>query len=110
MALIEFLHSKARALVVFLFSEIALGLFFLSTIVSCAVFDWPYYGLIFGIILMVAAIPFHWNGKKWKMGYVVSFLLNSVGSGLSVSTLYLDKAVSVIPFELLVAALPAAVR
>lgn len=107
MSLINFLHSKARGFVVLLFAEIALGLLIFSTTVSCSIFE-KWYGLIGGVVLMIAAIPFHWYGKKWKIGYLISFLLNSVGSGMSVSALFVVKGVAADLPQLFLATLPAA--
>ncbi len=107
MSLMNYLHTKARGFVVFLFAEIALGLLILSTTVSCSIFE-KWYGLAGGVVLMLAAIPFHWNGKKWNAGYMVSFLLNSVGSGMSVSALFVAKGMSIDLPQLLLAAIPAA--
>lgn len=107
MSLIKYLHSKARGFVVFLFAEIALLLLILSTAASCSLLE-KWYGLAGGVLLMVAAVPFHWNGKKWKTGYLISYLLNSVGSGMSVSALFVAKDVPADLPQLLAAAIPAA--
>lgn len=107
MMLLEYLHGKARGFVVFLFAEVAVGLLVISAAASCLVLE-KWYGLIGGVLLMIAAIPFHWNGKKWKYGYWVSFLLNSVGSGMSVSALLVAKSVPSSLPQLLLAAVPAA--
>ena len=47
-----------------------------------------WYGLVTGLALMLIAIPFHSSGKTAKIGYIISFLLNSIGVGLSISTFY----------------------
>lgn len=107
MSIITFLHTKARAFVVFLFSVISLGVLVLSTLLATAVFQ-KWYGLVVGVVLMLCAIPFHWIGKTDKWGYLLSFLLNTVANGFSVSAYYLSKSIPLDPYSLLLAAVPAA--
>ncbi len=108
MSLVGFIHAKARAFVVFLFSLLALGILILTTLAAgiCPT-DGYLFLLLAGVLLMAVAIPFHWNGKKWKTGYLISFLLNSVGSGLSVSALFVAKQLREEFLTRLLAALPA---
>ena len=47
-----------------------------------------WFGIIVGLSLMLVAIPFHFSGRLSRVGYVISFLLNSVGVGFSISTFY----------------------
>jgi len=68
MSLVQFLHTKAKAFVVFLFAVISIGVFIISTLISTAILK-EWYGLIPGLILMILAIPFHWIGKKRKGSY-----------------------------------------
>lgn len=105
--LIEFLNTKAKAFVVFLFSMVAVGLFILTTAFATAVCS-KWYGLIVGVALMISAIPFHCAGKKKRVGYLISFLLNSVANGFSVSAYYLTRGISLNFYEMLFAAIPAA--
>lgn len=107
MSILQFLNTKAKAFVVFLFSLISLGLFILSTLFATAVCP-KWYGLAIGIGLMLLAIPFHWIGKKYKWGYLLSFLLNSIGSGFSVSAYYVTKHIPLDLYSLLLAIIPAA--
>lgn len=88
--LVEFLNTKAKAVVVFLLSLISLGLFVFAGLIAVAVCS-KWYGLIAAGIMMIAAIPFHCTGKKNKVGYLISFLLNSVANGFSVSAYFLTK-------------------
>lgn len=87
LSLLHFLNTKAKPFVVFFFSLLSLGLLIVSTLAGSSLCrEW--YGLIVGILLMLLAIPFHWRAKKNEIGYLISFLLNSVGSGFSVSAYY----------------------
>lgn len=90
MAVIEFIERRKRAFVVFFFAILALK-FFRDFAVLGTHFSGKWTGVILGLSLMILAIPFHWNGKKWKWGYLISFLLNSIGSGFSVSSYYVAK-------------------
>lgn len=109
MSILNFLHTKAKAFVVFLFSLISLGLFIISTTFATAVCK-EWYGIIVGIVLMIIAIVFHCRGKKRKMGYLLSFLLNSVANGFSVSAYYLSSEVTLNFYQMFLALiLPAAI-
>lgn len=106
MSIVQFLNTKAKAFVVFLFSLIALGLLILSTLLATAICQ-KWYGLAIGIGLMLLAIPFHWIGKKYKWGYLLSFLANSIGSGFSVSAYYVSQNIPLDLYSMLLAVLPA---
>lgn len=106
MSILNFLHTKAKAFVVFLFSVISIGIFIISALGATAIFK-EWYGLISGIILMMLAIPFHWMGKKKKGCYLISFLINSIANGCSVSAYYVSENISLHIHSLLLAVLPA---
>jgi hypothetical protein len=102
----NFINTKAKAFVVFLFSAVSLGIFVFSTqfaVILCS----KWYGLIVGISLMILAIPLHILAKKLPILYVVSFLVNFIGCGFSVSAYYLTKDLSLSLFELTIAMIPA---
>lgn len=103
----HFWNTKAKPFVVFVFSLTALGLLLICTYVSTPLFP-RWYGLIPGIALMIAAIPFHFFAKRRPLGYLISFILNSVGSGCSVSAYYSSHALVLDLWEMLTAVLPAA--
>lgn len=106
--LANFINTKAKAVVVFLFSVASLGIFALSTqfaVVLCS----KWYGMIIGISFLVLAIPIHILAKKWSFLYAFSFLVNFIGCGFSVSAYYLTKGLSLNLFELIIAAIPAGV-
>lgn len=48
-------------------------------------------GLIFGVILMIGAIPFYFLGKKAPILYFITFVINIVGVGLSITCYYIFK-------------------
>lgn len=47
-----------------------------------------YFGLITGLGLMIISIPIHLLGKRFSIFYFFSYLFNSIGVGLSISTYY----------------------
>lgn len=103
----DFINSKAKTFVVFLFSIASLGILALST--QVAVFlCYKGTGLIVGVVLMILAIPLHVLGKKASLIYIFSYLANFIGCGFSVSAYYLTRGLSVNLLELIIAALPAA--
>lgn len=80
----NFINTKAKAFVVFLFSLASLFVFSLSTQAAVLISS-KWYGIIAGVALMIAAIPFHIQGKKYSFLYVFSCLLNFIGCGFSAS-------------------------
>ncbi len=104
---VDFLNTKGRAFVIFLFSLICIGLFVVSANFAIAT-GYEFSGIGIGIALMILAIPFHLRGKKNGVCYLVSFLLNSIGNGFSVSAYYLVKEVKVDLYEMLFASVIAA--
>lgn len=107
MALLQFLNSKCKAVIVFMFSIIAIAAFIVTTF-SATLICAKWYGLIIGIFLMLAAVPCHITGKKNRAGYLFSFVLNSVGNGFSASALYLQSDIPLPFVEALIPAVPAA--
>ena len=106
MSLLNFLHTKAKAFVVFLFSLISIGIFIVSALGAAAVLK-EWYSLIPGIILMILAIPFHWMGKKRKHCYLISFLINSVANSCSVAAYYVSQNIHLELHSLLLGVVPA---
>lgn len=106
MSVLNFLDKKCKAVVVFLFSLIAIGLFVFTTFFAMCVCT-KGYGLIIGIVLMLLAIPFHILGKKNPIGYLISFLVNSVANGFSVSAYYLVKGIDIDLGSMIFAIIPA---
>lgn len=90
----NFVNEKCKAVVVFLFSLISIGLFVVSTLFATIVCE-KGYGLIVGVVLMVLAVPFHILGKKTQVGYLISFGINSVANGFSASAYYLIKGITI---------------
>lgn len=107
MSILNHPDTKTKAFVVFLFSMMSIALFILSALFANAVFQ-ELYGLIVGIALMIAAIPFHRMGKSHKLGYLLSFLINSVANGFSVSAYFFSSGIKLNLYEMLISALPAA--
>ena len=99
MRIVDFLNTKGKASVVFLFSLICMGIFVLSANFAIAT-GYEFSGIGIAICLMIIAIPFHILGKKNGIGYLMSFLLNSIGNGFSVSAYYLVKEVEVNLYEI----------
>lgn len=94
-----FSNGKGKPFVVFAFTIIAYILFALSTIFALSICT-EWYGLVIGAILMILAVPVHMFAKKHNMFYVLSYALNTIGSGFAVSAYYLEKELNVIPENL----------
>ena len=105
MSVMNFINTKAKAFVVFLFSLISIALFAVAAFLGVAVFK-EFYGLVASLTLMILAIPFHLQGKKRKWTYTVSFLMNSVANGFSVSAYYTVKNIDLSIEGVLLAAIP----
>lgn len=45
-------------------------------------------GVVLGLVVMVAAIPWHILGKRWKPMYVLSISFNVIGTALAISDYY----------------------
>lgn len=80
-------RTVEKPVVVFGFALAALAILAV-TVPLAMTFCTEWYGLLVGIGMMIAAIPAHVLGKRHPIGYGISFLLNSVGSGFSVATYY----------------------
>ena len=88
-----FIDTKGKPSIIFIFALVAMGIFSGATVFAtdiCGKWD----GIVFGVVLMLLAIPFHIWGKKNKVFYVFSFLLNSLGNAFSVSSYYVSKNLS----------------
>ena len=105
MSISNCINQKARNFTVFGFSLISLIIFPFITIIATATLK-QYYGLIIGIVLMIAAIPFHCIAKKHNALYVISFLLNTIANGFSLSALYISKKINLNFNDLIVAIIP----
>ncbi len=104
-----FSKGKGKPFIVFLFTIIAYITFAFSTVFAMSVCT-EWYGLIVGAVLMMLAVPSHIFAKKHKLFYLLSYILNTVGSGFAASAYYLEKEHSVIPESLFLPILiPAAV-
>ena len=85
--MIAFLRTRGRPLAVggcFLW---VLALFVIATHLS-AQLNVEEGGLVIAVLLMLAAIPFHWFGDRKNALYVVSLTLNAVGMGFSAGAYY----------------------
>lgn len=106
--MIHYLNSKAKAFLIFVFSLVHIGIFVLSSLLASQI-GHKWYGLALGIgiVLMAVAIPFHCKGKKKIWGYLTSFIINSIASGLVVSAYYLNNETTLDLYRLLMGAIPA---
>ena len=85
--------NRLRSLWVMALSVLAIIILSATTLWGTVIFE-KWGGLILGAILMLLAIPFHaLLGKKSKIGYIISFLLNTVGTGFNASAYYNCKSV-----------------
>lgn len=94
-----FSKGKGKPFIVFIFAIMAYVLFAFSTIFAISICT-EWYGLIVGAVLMVLAVPVHIFAKKHKPLYILSYALNTIGSGFVVSAYYLEKELNVIPESL----------
>lgn len=85
--MLSFLKTRGRALLVLAMSVLAIGSFIAATLLGKLIFGW-WAGVIVGVILMGLSVLLHFLGRRNKLGYFLSFLLNSVGAGFSASTYY----------------------
>ncbi len=103
--LLEFINTKTKAYIVFVFSAIALGIMTITTFLGTLIVP-KWYGVIIGIILMLGAIPLHRLARKRSEYYIISFLLNSVGCGFSVAAYYRTTNINVELFQIFFAIVP----
>ncbi len=87
------INTNLKPIVVFLSLLAAMGIFVVSTLFATSVCT-KWYGLVIGFILMLVAIPIHCFGNKMKIGYALSFLVNSVANGFSLSAYYNSKNIA----------------
>lgn len=102
------LDAKAKVPAISAFALLSLVIFAFASMLTCS-FVTKWYGIIVGLVLMIAAILFHCLGKKEKWGYLVSFLLNSIGSGFSLSAVYIKNGYEIKITDMLLAIIPSAV-
>ena len=79
-------HNK-NILYTFLFAAAAMFIFSFSAVLGADLFE-EWFGIIFGAAFMIAAIPVHNIAKRHTFLYFVSYLLNTIGCGFSVSAYY----------------------
>lgn len=94
MSVLRFFNTKGRSLTVFLFSILSGAIMIASTLLANDISQ-KWYGLIAGVIMMTAAIPFHILGKKNNIAYLFAILLNSIGAGFSASAYYIQRGITV---------------
>ena len=104
--MLNYLNTKAKAFVVFVFSLSFMGIFLLSSLLATQIFQ-KWYGLAAGIVMMIIAIPFHCKGKKKARGYLASFVINAIASGFVVSAYYLKSKIVLDIYHLLIGVIPA---
>lgn len=111
MTLIKSLENKSKSTVISAFAVISLLLLIPSALISTMLCD-IYSAIVFAVLLMICAIPFHCFAKKYNILYFISFLLNSIANGLSVSAYYihtgqkldiLSMAIAIIPSIIILA-------
>ncbi len=92
--MLNYLRTKGKGITVYLFFLVALAIFVGSALVGCELFD-KWFGILGGVLLMLLAIPCHiFIGKRTIIGYFLSFALNTIGAGFSVSAYYIVKDVN----------------
>lgn len=97
-----FKDKDMNPIAIFITAFISIVLMAVTMILSNEIVP-KWYGLPIGILLMVIAIPIHIWAKKHNFGYTISYILNSIGNGFSISAYYTVKKVPInIPQVLLV--------
>ena len=84
------INTNLKPVVVFLSALVAQCVFVFSTLFATSVCE-KWYGLVVGAVLMILAIPIHCQGKKANAFYTLSFVVNSVANGFSLSAYYIDS-------------------
>jgi len=82
---------------IFIFSILSLIIVSISSYIAI-LNELKWVGIIGGVTLMLFSIPFHLFGKNKVIFYKLSFLMNSVAIGLSISAYY---TVRNIPFDII---------
>lgn len=98
-------QQNKNILYTFLLATLALFIFSASAFFGMAIFE-EWFGIIAGVIMMIAAIPIHNIAKKQKFFYFVTYLLNTVGCGFSVSAYYLFEGTTADLGEFFASTLP----
>ncbi len=105
--MLKYLNTKAKPVVVFIFSLSSLVLFIISSLLATRICP-KWSGIPIGIGMMIIAIPFHWGSKNKLWGYLVSFIINSLGSGFIVSAYYIESKTTPDIYSLFIGAIPTA--
>lgn len=101
-----YFRTKGKGITVYFFFLLFLAIFLASVFLGCSLFA-KWFGLLAGFLLTVLAVPCHFFiGRKTVAGHFLSFLLNAVGSGFSVSAYYTVKCVSLFPEKLAYGIIP----
>ena len=104
-----YLRTKGKGFTVYFFFLLSLAIFLSSVFWGCNLFA-KWFGILAGFGLTLLAVPCHFFlGRKTAFGHFLSFLLNSVGAGFSVSAYYTVKNVSLVPEKLFFGILPCVV-
>ncbi len=93
MAQTKQINTNLKPIIVFLSYLVAMGIFVASSLFATPACE-KWYGLVIGFLLMLVAIPVHCFGNKMKIGYALSFLINSVANGFSLSAYYSSKNIA----------------
>ena len=102
------LNTKAKVPAISAFTLLSLVIFAFASMFACSVMT-KWYGIIVGLVLMIAAIPFHCRGKDASWCYMVSFLINSTGNGFALSAVFIKNGYEVKISDMLLAIIPSAV-
>lgn len=107
--MIKYFRTRGKGISVYFLFILALFIFLASVLTGCRIFS-NWFGLIVGFILTLLAIPCHLLiGKRNALGYFLSYFLNTIGVGFSVSAYYLVKDVHPYPEKLINGIIPAAI-
>lgn len=84
--------ERLKPLACFVFFCLSIALFTAFTNIGTPLFV-KAYGILVGLGFMALSVPAHFLGERLKLSYVLSIILNSVGTGFIASSYYCVKQV-----------------
>lgn len=87
--------SRSGIMIVFFSGFISLLILFPVTVIATKLLCAScWYGVLCGFLFMLAALICHRNGVHYRLLYACGLLLNTIGNGLSLSSLYVYESMS----------------
>ena len=102
------IEPKDKIGTIFKFSLLSIIILIFSTKLWVNVFN-SKLSIILAVILMISAMPVHILGKKSDKFYILSFIINLIASGLSISAYYTEYSVSISFSSMLLSIIPSVI-